>query len=160
MSAEDSFGGARNLVDLIDQLVEPVPPPPVSMVPQTAGWWVLGLAVIATLCVFGLRTYRAYQRNAYRRAALWEIDAAGTDMTALSSILKRTALAAYPRRDVAGLSGDAWLRFLDDTVSSTAFTAGVGKALATAPYQQEAVAEPALIALVKSWVRDHRGRGA
>lgn len=158
MSDQSSFGGARNLVDLIDQLAEPVPPPPVSMVPQTAGWWILAFAVIVALCVFGYRKRQAYHRDAYRRAALKEISAAGQDIEALATILRRTALAAYPRHEVASLSGEAWLSFLDASAGSKVFSTGPGRALATAPYANTAPADPSLVAAIRSWVSDHKGQ--
>lgn len=160
MSDQSSFGGARNLVDLIDNLVEPAPPPPVSMIPQTAGWWVLGLLVIIAGTVVAYRRYLTHQRNAYRAAALAEIDAAATDTAKVAAILRRTALVAYPRRDVAGLSGEAWLQFLDRESGTTRFSDGPGRALLAAPYQPAPGADAGVIAAAKAWVRDHKGQGA
>ena len=67
-----------------------------------------------------------HQRNAYRRAALQEL--ATADAGAISAILKRTALAAFPREQVASLSGAEWLAFLDRT-GGTRFAASDLEAL-------------------------------
>lgn len=119
--------GARfeglNLPELMELMEEVVVPAPVSLLPQTIGWAILagfGLAVIAALLVQWSRRYR---RNAYRRQALRELLAIedrwkqghGADATAVASIVRRTALAAYPRADVAALHGARWARFLRES---------------------------------------------
>jgi hypothetical protein len=150
-------GGDENLtlVDLIDMLAEVPEPSPVSMLPQTGGWIVLGLLVVALL---GWLTWRAagrYRANAYRRAALQALASAGDDPTAISEILRRAALAVYPREAVASLEGDAWLRFLDSAVADDAFSAGVGRALADGPYRSSPPVA-GLGALARRWVQKHR----
>lgn len=86
-------------------------PPPVSWWPPAPGWWV----VLATLGVVGLalgwRAWLAWKKNAYRRQALRELGRAATPQE-IAEILKRTALAAFPRSNVASLSGDAWCSWL------------------------------------------------
>ena len=145
-----------NLVDLMD-LLEPVPEPePVSMMPQTAGWYWLG-GVFAVLVVLGARhLWRHWQKNAYRRQALAELDQSTGDPTSLATLVRRTALAAFPRQDVASLHGKDWLDFLDKSYGGTAFTTGPGRDLATAPYRQEQTSGQ-LKDLVRTWIRDHRG---
>lgn len=155
MNGEDDTRDVKNLVDLIDRLAEPGEPAPVSMVPATAGWTVL--AVLLALAVlwllwWGVRRWRA---NAYRRAALAELAAAGDDPAAITAILRRTALAAWPRTRVASLHGEEWLRFLDATARGGGFVDGPGAVLAEAPYRSTGPA-PGLGDLAGSWVRRHR----
>lgn len=143
------------LVELLD-LLEPIPePPPVSLWPQTAGWAWLAIALLVLLGL-ALRLWLAHRRaNAYRRAALAEIAASGQDPLALAEILRRTALVAYPRAEVASLCGHDWLAFLDGAYGGTGFSAGPGRALASLPYRPiDAV--PDLAPLVAEWVRGHR----
>lgn len=144
-----------DLFQLLD-LLEPAPePPPVSWMPQTIGWVWLGLALVV-LTALALRRVLAHRRaTAYRRAALAELDAAGDDPAEIASILRRTALAGYPRTDVVALSGTDWLAFLDRTLPGTGFTNGPGRIVATAPYKA-AEPEPDLAALARQWVRHHR----
>ncbi|WIY26096.1 DUF4381 domain-containing protein [Parasedimentitalea psychrophila] len=149
-----------NLVDLIEQLVSPSEPPAISMVPQTAGWIVLavGLASIAGLSLW--RWHRHHKANAYRRAALAELDRVGSDPVAIAEILRRTALTAYPRTEVAALCGADWLGFLDATVGGTAFREGQGRIVAEAPYHPGLVGSVALRDLATQWIRHHRREAA
>lgn len=148
------------LVDLLD-LLEPVPEPPqVSLWPQTVGWIWLGLAVACVAAWLGRRWLMNRRANAYRRAAFKAIAAAGDDPVALAEIVRRAALAGYPRAEVAGLHGEDWLAFLDEAYGGTGFREGPGRLLAMAPYTSARRA-PDLASLVALWVRHHhRPRGA
>lgn len=145
-----------NLVDLIDMLVPPAEPERISLVPQTAGW----LAVLAVGVSVALIVIRAWVRRRraerYRRDAVDLLAASGNDPVAIAAIVRRTALAAFPRADVASLSGAAWLAFLDRTGGGSDFSKGAGRALAEAPYRRACVAPDALSAVAERWVRTHR----
>ena len=143
------------LIELLD-LLEPVPEPaPVSLWPQTLGWIWLGIIVVAVAVFLVRRWLRTHRANAYRRAALEEIATLDDDPAALAVVLRRTALAAYPRASVAGLHGEAWLGFLDHAYGGTEFRDGPGRAVAVAPYGPVA-ASPGLAQLAATWVRTHR----
>lgn len=144
-----------SLVDLFD-LLEPAPEPaPISMMPQTAGWIWLGLAL--TLLVGGAAwlLHRRRLANAYRRAALAELNQA-TTTTELAVILRRTALAAYPRTDVASLHGNAWLEFLNSVSGDEDFSGSRAEVLVTAPYAGATTATDDLKSLVRRWIKNHR----
>ena len=90
--------------------------------------------------------WRGWRRQgAAGRAALRELATlraqlpAGLDRrnfaAALSVLLRRLALTRFPRERVAGLSGAAWLAFLDATGGGGAFARGPGLVLAELPYQ-------------------------
>lgn len=144
-----------NLIDLLERL-QPIPEPaPVSWLPQTAGWAVIGVLLAAAALWLAWRWRRHRRINAYRRAALAAIAGAKGDPAALAAILRRTALAAYPRVDVAGLYGDAWLAFLDQAYGGSGFSSGPGRGIAAAPYAPHTDA-PDLAALAAQWVRQHR----
>jgi Ca-activated chloride channel family protein len=145
-----------NLIELLDRL-SPVPEPPVvSLWPQTEAWLWLGLGLFA-LTVWLIRRWLLHRHaNAYRRAALQEIAEVGDSPVALAEILRRTALAAYPRSEVAGLYGDEWLAFLDRTGQGTDFREGAGQTLARAPYSGETPEAKQLVVLATRWVRSHR----
>ena len=92
-------------------------PEEVALAPQTPAWYVLGAVLAAGLVLALVRTARRYRRDVYRRAALSELvrlreaaaGGAGGERSAalerLPELLKRCALAAFPRERVAALSG-------------------------------------------------------
>ena len=149
-----------NLVDLLDRLIEPEAPPAISMVPQTAGWWVL--AVVAALALaYGMFRFLAYRRrNAYRHVALAEVQENVENPAAIADILRRCALVAYPRASVASLSGQDWLAFLDRSAQTTDFTQGAGQVVTTAPYARTQSPDPALVKAARNWIRQHKAEGS
>ena len=148
-----------NLPQLID-LLEPVPEPDtISMMPQTAGWIWLGLAVLAGIGFAAWRFYRWRQQTAYRREALAELAACGDNPRQLADLLRRTALTAYPRAEVASLYGREWLAFLDRTYDGNAFLDGPGQCLADAPYRRKTETSD-LTPVVREWIRTHRREAA
>lgn len=144
-----------NLVDMLEELAEPPAPPPVPMTPQTAGWAVLAALLVLAIAALVAWRVRRYRANAYRRAALTALAAAGDDPAAVSAIVRRTALAAWPREAVAGLAGEGWLAFLDRTGGDGAFAGGPGRALLDAPYRDGTPA-PGLAEVAAGWVRRHK----
>ena len=101
------------LVELINLLEEVPEPPPIAMTPQTPGWIVLGVVVAVLLFLLLRWAVQRHRAEAYRRAALRELEQAGDDPAAISTVLRRTALAAFPagagrsthRSRLAGFSG-------------------------------------------------------
>ena len=156
MSVETPAEIPPNLVDLLDKLVVPPEPAPVSMVPQTAGWIIVAALLLVMMALAVVRHVRQRRRNAYRRAALAALEDAGDDPAQIAVVLRRCALAAYPRAKVAGLSGEDWLAFLDETLGRSAFSSGPGQHLATAPYRATTPASPELAALARDWITGHR----
>ncbi len=147
-----------DLVELL-ALLEPIPEPPaVSLWPQTIGWLWIALAALACLGYLLFRHLRSRRANAYRRAALSEIEGSGDDPTLLADIIRRAALVAYPRKSVAALHGDAWLSFLDKAYGGREFRDGPGQALGRQIYepQNDERGSPALSQLAAEWVRTHR----
>lgn len=144
------------LPELYDRLVPTEAPAPISMWPQTAGWLWLGAAVLLLLA-FAIWRWVAWRRStAYRRAALTSLRAVGQDPAAIANVLKRTALAGFPRDEVAGLYGAGWLAFLDRAGKGRKFTGSeAGQVLATAPYaQQKPNAD--LAAMAEEWIKTHK----
>ncbi|CZF84686.1 DUF4381 domain-containing protein [Grimontia marina] len=81
--------------------------------PLAWGWWLVIAAVFIALL---LVVYWLRMRN-YRLAARKEALAALNEVRSVSDInalLKRAALSYYPREQVAGLTGERWLVFLDN----------------------------------------------
>ena len=145
-----------NLVELYDLLQRPDAPEAISMWPQTAGWlWVAGCVVIVLAGLIWMWVSRR-RANAYRRAALSALVAAGDDPVRIADVLRRTALAAFPRRTVAQLHGAEWLAFLDRAAHETNFAGSdAGRVLAAAPYHPQ---EPHhdLPGMAEQWIKAHR----
>lgn len=152
-----------NLPDPLQELRDVHLPDPISWWPPALGWWMVlaGLIVMVGLA-FWARSYR--QRTRIRRAALAQFEhvkqhyAVNADdqwaITEVSNLLRRYALAVFPRTDVAGLSGQSWLKFLDTTGSTNQFSDGPGQALRSGPYQSHgSLSASDLFPLVERWIR-------
>lgn len=112
--------------DPLSQLADIHLPEQVGLWPLAPGWWVL-LFLLAVLAVWGIILLRRqlHRRN-LRLHAIAELQrcrdslesAAGTEgaqiayINAVNAVLRRVALAHYPRSTVAGLTGRAWVEFL------------------------------------------------
>jgi Ca-activated chloride channel family protein len=148
--------------DPLAGLVEFPLPPEVSLWPQT---WPSRIVIVLLIVglIAGLWWFiRWWHANRYRRAALAELDtivSSGPAPGSLAVLVRRTALAAFPRAEVAALSGRDWLAFLDSSYGGTGFSQGPGKVLAAAPYEPYATGadDNALADLVRRWIRKHRG---
>jgi hypothetical protein len=142
----------------LSRLADIVAPPPVSWWPLAPGWWILGAALLAAAALLAFFAVRRYQRNAYRRAALSELAVIGTvaDPAAVSAVLKRAALVAYPRREVARLTGPAWLAFLDRTATTSDFTSGPASGMASGALGSPVRDGDALLVATRRWVQRHR----
>jgi hypothetical protein len=137
-------------------------PSPVPWWPPAPGWWVVaaGLAVFALLLI--ARAVLWYRANAYRRAAMRELRALMQGERAalgagVAAVVKRTALAAYPRAAVAGLTGPAWADFLD---RNGGFPRSAAASLARAALDPAHPLSPdeaaSVVAAAKRWIRRHR----
>ncbi len=113
--------------------------------PLAPGWWFV-LMTITILVGFGLwRAYMRRQHNAPRRYALRELaryEAAYLEHKdpvtlgkQLSELLRRGMLAYAPREEVAGLTGDEWLAWLDNGMPLPYFHTEGGKSLLQLPYR-------------------------
>ena len=141
-------------------------PEMISAWPPAPGWWLLalllGLALMAS-CVWLFRRWRA---NSYRREALRELtileDAWQEDqddhayLEALQRLLKRVALTGFPREDVASLTGEAWLQFLDLSTGSHDYSMGKPEALIEGNYRKDTVVDvAALQKAARQWINRH-----
>jgi len=152
-----------NASDPLQDLRDVHLPDPISWWPPAFGWWmILGLLIIVGSLIIWAWVYR--QRTRPRRLALAKLRevklqyAAHSDdqwaITQLSHLIRRVALAMFPRSHVAGLSGQSWLQFLDTTGHTNQFSDGPGQALCSDPYQSHghrAVSD--LMPLIERWIQ-------
>lgn len=128
-------------------------PSAISFVPATPAWFVL-FAILAALAVWaGWRMWCRWHRNAYRRAALREIESVSS--ADIAAVLKRTALAAWPRADVASLAGEDWATFLQRTAPRARLDEATARGLADLAYGPPIADARAAAA---RWIRFHDPR--
>jgi hypothetical protein len=103
--------------DWLKQLAPAHAPTPPGWWPLAPGWWVLAALVLLSVAA-AIYWYRR-KPNRLRRAALRELqqlEAHAHDdahlASALQDLLRRYAIAAFGREQVAHLSGNAWLAFV------------------------------------------------
>ncbi|MCP3382983.1 DUF4381 domain-containing protein [Bradyrhizobium sp. CCGUVB4N] len=152
--------------DPVAGLIDVPLPREVSLWPQT---WEARLAIGLLLLAVVAAAWRYVHRrrvDRYRREALAElsrIEHAGNSgpselLSRLTVLVRRTSLAAFPRAQVAPLIGPAWLSFLDRSYGGEEFSHGVGRLLASGPYQPippEPAELQSLLRLVRLWIRGH-----
>lgn len=144
-------------------------PEPVSWWPPAPGWFALVLLAMVLMLVAVWWALRRYRARGAARAAKRELQRLQDDFKTagdvaafsrgLSRLLRRFAIARYPRRQVAGLAGADWLDFLDAHGGNGRFRAGAGRVLAEAPYRLvEAVPAEDVAALVGDWIAQNAGK--
>ena len=147
---------------LLQQLRDIHSPPPIGWWPLAIGWWIIiGLSFLILIC-FAYYYWRKRRPTTLRIALalitqLQQKQQQQPDynhLPELSIIVRRVALARFPNTDVAHLHSEAWLRFLDKTGRTIAFTQGAGKCLAYGPYQQQTIDNfAAVLTCVRDWVK-------
>ena len=141
-------------------------PEPISWWPPAPGWWIL-LFTVLLLCFAAWLFYKRRQQKKRQRASIQSLAILRADfdnnmnnaklLRELSVLMRRSCISFYPREISAGLTGERWLAFLDDTSPKKEFSNGIGKVLANAPYLPERamidIDSHALIKLCESWLR-------
>jgi hypothetical protein len=153
----DDTGSLQLLNDIVT-------PPAVPWWPPAPGWYVLGALVLLAAAWLAVRYFLKWRRNRYRREALEELARMRSDLSAaraLPALLKRAALSAWPRREVAQLSGAEWRRFLDDSAGMDRFSGETGDILERLAYAGKAdhacTAEQLRMVFdaAESWLKQH-----
>lgn len=120
-------------------------PEPTGLWPLAPGWWMLIALALAGIGWLAYRAFKKYRLNAPRRYAMRALAAAESDYREhrnpvelskqVSKLLRRGMLAYAPRREVAGLTGDDWLRRLDRGMPVKYFNTEQGRRLLQLPYR-------------------------
>lgn len=149
--------------DLLNQLHDIHMPTPVGAWPFAPGWYVLGELILTGLLLASVWGWRRSRYGRMKRSALailaqYErtyspmIDTQSTS-AALNELLKRVALAYFPRERVAQLYGHDWLIFLNETSHNLDFLSEE-EALLVCPYHKELAKDlRPLCDLVRGWIQ-------
>lgn len=121
-------------------------PQAVGWWPLAPGWWVLIALAFAGLLYLLYKQYLKWRWNAARRISLAELvrirtayDEGADALTLakeLSELLRRSMLAYALRGEMAGLTGDSWLAWLDQGLEDKPFTKGPGRRIDSLPYRR------------------------
>ena len=137
--------------------------------PPALGWWLLAGLVLLAIVWVGRTLYRRHKGKAYRRVAQRELKAieaayaqtedARRALIALQLLMKRVAVKAFGRDEVAALTGVTWTQFLDATGATSQFSLGPGELLIDGPYQSaqdlSGIELTALFSICAAWLKNH-----
>lgn len=153
---DDDPGSLNRLHDIVEPAAVPWWPP-------APAWYVVGILLMAACGICLAAIMFRWWTNRYRRAGLRELrqlvrahSNGPQALMQLAELLKRVALAAYPREQVASLAAVDWLQFLDQTANTTAFASGAGRQLLTVYERDPAPPTQELYQLAHDWIRRHR----
>ncbi|NOT11810.1 MAG: DUF4381 domain-containing protein [Methylococcaceae bacterium] len=131
--------------------------------PPAVGWWLLALAIPVLIFLVVWLYKRLTRKTAIKTAKklLRELKQdttadKGTQLQALSILIRRVAISMNARTDVASLTGRLWLNYLDTPFKGSPFSEGVGRYLADAPYRQSLPDDldvSQLINLCEEWLK-------
>jgi hypothetical protein len=158
----------------LDRLHDIIVPASVPWWPPAPGWyWVLGLIGVILLTAL-IKGFVRWQGNRYRREALAELarqetalqnaELRGAALLGLAELLKRTAVTAFLREDIATLTGPKWFAFLDHTSRSSGFRDALGAMLENAIYDPRTAdtLDPqrlhSLVEAIRRWIQHHDPR--
>jgi hypothetical protein len=137
-------------------------PPAPALAATLSDWWLIATAAVLLAAVgWGVRRFlrrghlRCALRELRRAAAVHAQYGDATQLAAsLSSLLRQYAMMRFPQDRIAGITGPAWLEFLDTHGGGGAFGGGAGAVFDARPYQANGAFDAAaLIALVRRWLK-------
>jgi len=155
----------------LQNLNDIVLPPPASWWPLATGWYFLFAFSLIVIAWVGFRLIRRWIDNRYRRSALRELQLLAMDvqntgrrdasLRQLPALIKRTALSAYPRIQVASLSGHDWYDFLNSQLTQPVFTEPTTRLLDSIAYSTGRLSTDSesvdnLLESIKHWLKHHQ----
>ena len=160
--------------DPLSQLADIHLPDPLSIWPLAPGWWLVITFILVGLCWLGVLSLRKVIMTRRLRTAQRELEKsiqayhetinneggdqnkAGLDyLYAVNTVLNRVALYTSPKksREIAKLTGNCWLEYLDQSYGGANFKDGPGKVLAEGQYRPLFIGEvEALYILAQNWI--------
>jgi len=137
--------------------------------PPEPGWWVVApaywIVFFSVMVIFFIIWLIYRRRKANRLMGLANADLqrirslySGNENTRqlaleLSRWLKQVSLLAFPQQRLASLTGEPWLKFLDQTLGSNNFTRGNGQVFGSAIYREQINLDAGhLLQLCEQWL--------
>ncbi|WP_444994224.1 DUF4381 domain-containing protein [Aliikangiella sp. IMCC44359] len=134
----------------LDQLKDIHLPQPIEQFQLAPGWWVLiGLTIIVIILLIR-RYFKKRQSLRYLKPALNELkiisDAKPDFKSAaqISALMKRVFLIYYPQHEVASLSGENWVNFINQQAEKTLLNEEVIQLFSAVIYKPNQTIEPEL----------------
>ena len=139
-------------------------PDPISWWPLAFGWWLV-LAASILFLILGAMIIRKLLKATLRKEAFKaldlieksykESDNGGQCLVEISALLRRVVLSRRDSFKSGGITGRAWLEFLDQSLKEPEFSQGAGQILLSGPYQRDVNSEEVskLLQLCRKWVK-------
>ena len=140
------------------------------LLPEPVGWWPLASSVWFILVgwlgiLIGLSWYfwQRHKKSVYRRHAIQQLKQLGNErsasewLTHYNALLKQVAITTYGRNACAGLTDQAWLKFLHQKAAFIEQPPALEK-LARRYQPQVELSEPDKAALqyfAQRWIKEH-----
>lgn len=132
--------------------------------PPALGWWLLVIFVPIMSYFLIALLQKIFRKTAVKDAQKLLLQLKNNSelsplekVVELSQLLRRVAISVETEKEkIAGLTGRAWLDYLDSSLDDAPFKNGVGRCLVDAPYQKELPADvdlSALFELAQKWLK-------
>ena len=131
--------------------------------PPAPGWWILVILVVVAI-FYSKRLIRWWRFKPVKRLSLSELNRIRDDLNTtgneqqaqqeISVLLRRTVMSYYGRNLNASLSGDKWVRKLEQLVPVVCFSAQQSDWLSNGRYQRESYCDiQSMIDSCERWIR-------
>lgn len=137
-------------------------PDAISNWPPAIGWWILAI-LIPLCCYLFIKLYQWLTRKTALKSAKNYFEALqqnqqlthAQSLTELSHLMRRTVISLYPRAEVASLTGDQWLDFLDKSMINSPFKSESGRLLTQTLYAKNSkkIDLTLLFNLCETWLK-------
>ena len=167
LSASELPGGQS--IDLLRDLRDVQLPPISNRLELAPGWWILSVLLIALVFFLFWFFRKKWKKNEYRREALVELETIHsrhrqTDddlvfLQEIQNLLKRVALTAFPREQVAQLTDIEWIHFLGKSSGSDRFDGPAAEVFIDDIYREKlgrSLDHRKLGVLARFWIKNHK----
>ncbi|MFV0291443.1 MAG: DUF4381 domain-containing protein [Mangrovibacterium sp.] len=85
---------------------------------QTLGWKIILGIIVIIIVILMFLAWKNWKKNKYRRVGVLMVHQCSS-VNQINTLLKKTALMIWNRNQVASLSGEKWLCFLNKTMKNS-----------------------------------------